>query len=235
VGGTEVDLILLPLGSPLQPGRLADITWDGRRLEIPERWEVEAGYGFRLWRSFEAVDVGLWWMDARDRRSWITPRPGDGTQGGGSAPVRHPRTRQLGYALEWVLGPTVVRSEGALAHREGGWHSRALLGVEWFATPYLTLLLEQGLASDRDEAASPLVDDTLLGLQLVTERTRLGGGVAVDAGSGTRHLWSTLRWTATDRWAVELEWLDAWGSAGAETSAALRQPHALRLGGVRYF
>ena len=235
VGGADVEAVLLPLRPPTQSGRLADVTWDGRRLDAPEAWETEAGYGIRIWRSFDAFDLGVWWMDAQDRRPWIDPAPRQSPGEGSEARVRHPRTRQLGGTVEWVLGPTVVRGEGGLARRDDAWHSRGLLGVEWFITPYLTLLLEQGLASDRNESASPLVDDSLLGVQLVTETTRFQGGFAVDPGSGTRHLWSTVRWTATDRVSVELEWTEAWGDILDESSSALRQPRALRLGGVWYF
>lgn len=235
VDGMDVEAVLLPLRPPTQSGRLTDVTWDGRRLDTSEAWQPEVGYGLRIWRSFDAFDLGVWWMDAQDRRLWIDPAPLQSQGEGGQAQVRHPRTRQLGGTVEWVLGPTVVRGEGGLARREDAWHSRGLLGVEWFVTPYLTLLLEQGLASDRNGSASPLVDDALLGVQLVTETTRLQGGFAVDPGSGTRHLWSTVGWTATERVSVELEWTEAWGDILDESSSALRQPRALRLGGVWYF
>ncbi|MEJ2540805.1 MAG: hypothetical protein P8188_12685, partial [Gemmatimonadota bacterium] len=152
----EIQVVLLPLRRPTPVGRLVNVTWDGRRVPARESWETEAGYAVRFSRSFAAVDAAVWWMDAGDRRPWI------GTAEDGAARPDHPRTRQAGYALEWVVGPTVLRSEGGLARRDRSWHSRVILGVEWFATPYLTLLLEQGLASDRDQAASPLVDDALL-------------------------------------------------------------------------
>ena len=42
--------------------------------------------------------------------------------------------------------------------RDGTWHSRVLAGADWFATPYLTVFLEQGFATDAYEAESPLVD-----------------------------------------------------------------------------
>ncbi len=71
LGGAEVESVLLPLRPPLQPGRLVDGTWDGRRLDPAESWAGELGWGARIWRSFDSFDVGLWWMDARDRRPWI--------------------------------------------------------------------------------------------------------------------------------------------------------------------
>ena len=231
---SEWQAVVLPLRRPIYANGFIHRTWDGRALTADASWEAELAYGLRYRRTFADVDAALWWMDASDRRPWVDGGPGDEAVGDEAA-VRHPRTRQAGYALEWVLGPTVVRSEGGLARREGAWQTRLLAGLEWFATPWLTLLLEQGFASDRDQAASPLVDDALLGAELVAERLRLRAGLALDPGSGTLHHWSAARWTLGAQAALEAEWVDAWGAVGDESPAALRQPRAVRIGGVWFF
>lgn len=119
--------------------------------------------------------------------------------------------------------------------RDGAWHSRVLAGADWFATPYLTVFLEQGFATDAHEAESPLVDDTLLGVEFLTERLRVEAGGAVDPRTATVHPWMGVRWVTGSRTALEATWVGSFGSPGDEPEFALRQPGAVSIGGVWFF
>lgn len=226
-GTWDVELLLLPVRRPFHMGRLVERSWAGIPVEPSTTWELEAGYGARVRRTFATMDATLWWLHASDRRPWVDRSDSD-------VQVRHPRTGQLGTGVEWVVGEAVLRAEGSVAWRVGSRHTRAIVGVEWQATPYLSLRFDQGVASDGDEAASPLVDDALVRGTLLSETVRVSGGVAWDPVAGTLHGWSGMRWIRGVTWALEAEWVDAGGEAAKESEGTLRQPRVFRLGVVWY-
>jgi hypothetical protein len=96
-------------------------------------------------------------------------------------------------------------------------------------------MVEQGLSSLNRAQASPLVDDIMLGGQLVTEEIRFSNLVFIDPKSGNRHYFIKARWTPTARTAIEVELITWAGDATQEPELALRQRNVLRASLLRYF
>jgi hypothetical protein len=225
----NLDVEVFPYSRPVDLGGELTETWSGRTLASDERWGDNPAWALRLSRVLGSADVAVSYLHGSDRGRWGSPVGVD------EATLTAPSLRQLGAELQWSLGPTVVYAEAAWARRDGRDEARGTVGVEWYATPFLSLQLEQGLASDRPEARIPLATDLLLGARLFTERLRLAAQVAVDPASGNRHFWVDARWTVRELLAIEAELLGWGGDATREPSLALRQPNALRLSLIRYF
>ena len=228
-GWGNVEFVVLPVRRPFYLGRLVTESWEGLPLRSDGGWERGSDVGVRIWRVWREVDLAISYVEGRDRRPWLRPTAL------GDAEVHHPRVSQLGYEVQWARGRTVVRSEGSVTRRQREWHRRFLAGVEWFATPYLTVLAEHGFASDRREAASPLVDDLLFSGQLLTETLRIQGTFFIDPRSGNSHASLNVRWTLREVFALEGKILRAPTDHLEEPPLAIRQDSFVRLAIVRYF
>jgi hypothetical protein len=133
------------------------------------------------------------------------------------------------------VGSVVLHTEGAWSSRDGRREARALAGLEWFPAPYLSVALEQGIATSAARARNALVDDVLVAGRLIAETLRVGARLAIDPRSGNRHYALDAHWTAGPSVSIEGEVLGWEGAAGREPPLALRQLDTMRLSVVRYF
>ena len=225
----DLEAVIFPFPrSPYMGGRLQR-TWNGSSVRSQLGWGESPIGGIRMTRVLGSTDIALSYVHGGERTLWISSdRPGE-------ANVLIPSLRQGGLEVQRALGSVVLHTEGSLAERDGDNEARIVAGAEWYPKPYLTFMIEQGLTSLDRSQANPLVDDIMLGGQLVTEEIRFSNLVFIDPKSGNRHYFIEARWTPTARTAIEVELITWAGDATQEPELALRQRNVLRASLLRYF
>ena len=225
----DLEAVIFPFPRPHHMGGRLKRTWSGSSVRSGPKWGERPIGGLRIARVLGSTDIALSYVHGGERALWIS------SDGPGEASVVIPSLRQAGVELQRVLGSVVLHTEGSLAKRDGDTEARIVAGAEWYPKPYLTLMVEQGLTSLRRAQTSPLVDDIMLGGQLVTEEIRFSNLAFIDPKSGNRHYFIEARWTPTARTAIELELITWAGDATQEPELALRQRNVLRASLLRYF
>jgi len=225
----DLEAVVFPFPrSPYMGGRLQR-TWNGSSVRSELGWGESPIGGIRMTRVLGSTDIALSYVHGGERTLWISSdRPGE-------ANVVIPSLRQGGLEVQLELGSVVLHTEGSLAERDGDNEARIVAGAEWYPKPYLTFMIEQGLTSLERSQASPLVDDIMLGGQLVTEEIRFSSQVFIDPDSGNQHYFVEARWTPTGRTAFELQLITWAGDTTQEPELALRQGNVLRASLLRYF
>ena len=228
-GWGNLEAIVLPYSRPLYLGGHVTETWGEFTLRSTEEWGDHVSGGARFSRTLGPVDLAVSYIDGRDRSLWAERGPD------GDAPLRAPRIRQVGYELQWATGSLVLRTEGAVGWRDGADEVRVITGGEWYPAPYLSFVLEQGLASPDRDARTPLADDLLIAGQLTAEDLRLEARLFVDPGSGNRHYFVVMGWRIGEFTSLEVEIAGSAANPAREPALAIRQPGVLLLSLVRYF
>ena len=228
-GGGTLEVVALPFSRPVHLGGYSWTTWSGLSIRS-DGWDDRFTGGVRMTRTFGPADLAISYIDGWNRT--LGTRTASPTE----AVVDHPRIRQLGFELEWAFQePVSLRSEGVVSRSDGVWGGQILAGVEWYPTPYLSLLVEQSLSTRRGDARSPLEDDLLLSARLLTEDLRLQGRLFLDPRSRNRNYSIALRWNVGDLTSIELEFIGSGGDPLREPPLAFRQPGAILISFVRYF
>ena len=228
-GWGSLETVAFPVSRPTDVGGLLTETWGGLPLRSDESWGDHPGGGARLSRVLGPLDVALTYVHGSDRSFWAVPHPD------GGAALDPPSLRQGGYELQWALGPVVLHSEGAVRRRDGTTEARGTVGGEWFPTPYLSFVVEQGWSGVDHEFRSPLWDDLLVGSQLVAEQLRLRPQLLVDMESGNRSYAVQVGWTVGAATSVEAA-ITGWsGDPTREPALAQRQRTALAISLARFF
>ena len=132
----DLAVVAFPFTRPVHFGGLLSETWTGATLVTRESWGDHAGWGARFARPFGPVDLAISYVDGSDRS------PVGAVPEVGAAMLEPPSLEQAGYEVQWATGPFLLYSEGAWGQRGGHGEGRANVGVEWFAAPYLSLVLE---------------------------------------------------------------------------------------------
>ena len=225
----DLEAVIFPFPRPPHMGGRLKRTWNGSSVRSGPKWGERPIGGLRIARVLGSTDIALSYVHGGERALWIS------SDGPGEASVVIPSLRQAGVELQRALGSVVLHTEGSLAKRDGDTEARIVAGAEWYPKPYLTLMVEQGLTSLRRAQTSPLVDDIMLGGQLITEEIRFSNLAFIDPKSGNRHYFIEARWTPTARTAIEVELITWAGDATQEPGLALRQRNVLRASLLRYF
>lgn len=225
----NLDAVLFPFPRPPHfGGRLAE-TWGGLSVASGLEWGDQPVGGLRLTRTLGPTDIALSYVRGGDRRLWIID------QGLGDAALDIVSLEQFGFEVQHAVGSVVLSAEGSLEGPNGDVEARVVGGLNWFPTPYLTLTLEHGVTSTDPAEASPLLDDLMLGAQIITEDLRLSTQAFVDPRSGNQHHFVIARWTATETTAIELDVLAWTGDAAQEPALALRQTNAVTVSLIKFF
>lgn len=229
-GGGALEAVAVPLSRPVHLGQRRWTTWSGRHIRSSQAWDDRFTFGLRVTRTTGPIDLAISYVDGQDRTL------GTREVSAFEAEVEHPRIRQLGFELEWALGNSVsLRSEGAIPTGGAAGRGRLLGGVEWNPTPYLSLLLEHSISGWRREARTPLENDLMIGIRLLSEHLRLRGRLFVDPRSGNRHYSVAARWIVGELTSLEASLAGVSGDPRREPPLAVRQPAAIVLSVVRYF